>query len=260
MNHSDLDLTSGYISTVSRNQLNSTMDLPVERVQLLKHAGIGQKLTWDLQVNSNAVSVKLVWIKAGKPVEKTGDTTSQAQKKKHLSPSTRRRNAKRMDQWKVKREAVGDNTTCVKTQTADINPSTDETTQTDQHNSDAQAFNIPTVSTKKRERSTQTRCTYSTGSLPKPTKFDPDDPARIDRFPEYTPDIDIGDRPPTHEICSGRRPSKKKKYLSAIPEQGRQTLNPRKLINLNHSNKVWQTLNFKHFSTSRTSLAEKVWS
>jgi hypothetical protein len=65
------------------------MDLPVELVQLLKHAGInGQKLTWDLQVNSNAVSVKLVWIKAGKPVDKTGETTSLAQKKRHLSPST----------------------------------------------------------------------------------------------------------------------------------------------------------------------------
>ena len=73
----------------------------------------------------------------------------EAQKKKHLSPSTRRRNAKRMDQWKAKREAVGDNTTCVQTQTAAINLSQDETTQTDQHNSDAQAINIPTVSTKK---------------------------------------------------------------------------------------------------------------
>jgi hypothetical protein len=104
------------------------------------------------------------------------------------------------------------------------NPSTDETTQTDQHNSEAQAINIPTVSTKKRERWTQTRCTY-TGSLPKPTQFDPDDPALIDRFPEYTPDIYIDDRPPTptHEICSGRRSSKKKKYLSAIHEQGRRT-------------------------------------
>ena len=201
------------------------MDIPVERVQLLKRAGIeGHTLTWDLQVNSNAVSVKLVWIKAAKPVGKTGETTSQAQKKKHLSPSTRRRNAKRMDQWKAKREAVGENTTCVQTQTADINPSQDETTQTDQHNSDAQAINIPTVSTKKSERSTQTRCTY-TGSLPKPTKFDPDDPALVDRFPEYSPDTYIGDRPPTptHDICSGRRPSKKKKYLSAIPEQGRRT-------------------------------------
>jgi hypothetical protein len=111
------------------------MDLPVELVQLLKQID-GKKLTWDLQVNSNAVSVKLVWIKA--------------QKKKHLSPSTRRRNAQRMDQWKAKREAVGDNTTCVQTQTADINPSTDETMQTDQHNSDAQAINTPTVLTKKR--------------------------------------------------------------------------------------------------------------
>jgi hypothetical protein len=42
--------------------------------------------------------------------------------------------------WKAKRESVGDNTTCVQTQTADIKPSTDETMQTDQHNSDAQAI------------------------------------------------------------------------------------------------------------------------
>jgi hypothetical protein len=210
---------------MSRNQLNSTMDLPVELVQLLKYAGIdGKKLTWDLQVNSNAVSVKLVWIKAGKPLKKTGETTSRVQKKNHLSPSTRRRSAQRMEQWKVKREAVGNNTTCVQTQTADINPSTDETTQTDQHNSDTQTINIPTVLTKKMERSTQTRCTYN-DSLQTPKKFDPDDPALIDRFPEYTPDIDIGDRPPTptREICSGRKPSKKKKYFSAIPEHGRRT-------------------------------------
>jgi hypothetical protein len=52
-------------------------------IGLNKHAGIdGKKLNWDLQVNSNAVSVKLVWIKAGKPVDKTGETTSQAPKKK----------------------------------------------------------------------------------------------------------------------------------------------------------------------------------
>ena len=65
----------------------------------------------------------------------------------------------------------------------------------------------------------RTKCTY-TGSLPRPTKFDPDDPVLVDRFPEYSPDKDIGDRPPTptREICSGRRPSKKKKFLSAIPE------------------------------------------
>jgi hypothetical protein len=53
-------------------------------------------------------------------------------------PPSTRRNANRMDQWKAKREAVGENTTCVQTQTAAINLSHDETTQTDQHNSDAQ--------------------------------------------------------------------------------------------------------------------------
>ena len=73
------------------------MDLPVELVELLKHVGVdGKKLTWDLQVNSNAVSVKLMWIKAEKPVEKTGQVISQAQKKKHLSPSTRKRNVQRI--------------------------------------------------------------------------------------------------------------------------------------------------------------------
>ena len=47
------------------------MDLPVELVGLLKHAGVdGKKLTSDLQVNSSAISVKLMWIKAEKPVEK----------------------------------------------------------------------------------------------------------------------------------------------------------------------------------------------
>jgi hypothetical protein len=54
-----------------------------------------------------------------------------------------------VDQWKAKREAVGDNKTCVQTQTDDINPSTDETTQTEQINNDAQANNNPTVLTKK---------------------------------------------------------------------------------------------------------------
>jgi hypothetical protein len=138
---------------VSRNkkQINSTMDLPVELVGLLKHARIdGKILTWDLQVNFSAASVKLVWIKAAKPVEKTGEITSRAQNKKHLSPSTRRRNAQRMDQWKAKKEAVGDSKTCVQTQTDDTNPSTDETMQKDQLNSDAQAINIPTVLIKKK--------------------------------------------------------------------------------------------------------------
>jgi hypothetical protein len=45
------------------------------------------------------LSVKLMWIKAEKPVEKTGQVTSQAQKKKD-SHSTRKRNAQRINQWK----------------------------------------------------------------------------------------------------------------------------------------------------------------
>ena len=118
--YSDLYLTSGNISTVNRNQQNyPTMDLPVELVGILRHAEIdGKKLTWDIHVNSSAISVKLMWINVEKPVEKTGQVTSQAQKKKHISPSTRKRNAQRINQWKAKKnEAVGDSKTCAQTQT-----------------------------------------------------------------------------------------------------------------------------------------------
>jgi len=66
---------------------------------------------------------------------------------------------------------------------------------------------------------------FRDGSMSLSESFDPDDPALIDRFPDYTPETDIGDRPPTptREISSRQRHSKKKKYLSAIPEQGRRT-------------------------------------
>ena len=64
----------------------------------------------------------------------------------HLPPGEETPNVWTSGRWKGKPLV---NTTCVQTQTADINPSQDETTQTDQHNSDAQAINIPTVSTKK---------------------------------------------------------------------------------------------------------------
>jgi hypothetical protein len=57
------------------------MDLPVELVGLLKHAGVDEKkLTWHLQDNSSAILVKLMWIKAEKPIKKTGKVTRQAQK------------------------------------------------------------------------------------------------------------------------------------------------------------------------------------
>jgi hypothetical protein len=54
---------------------------------------------------------------------------------------------------------------------------------------------------------------FRDGSMSLSESFDPDDPALIDRFPDYPPETYIGDRPPTREICSGRRPSKKKKYF-----------------------------------------------
>ena len=142
-------------------------------------------------------------------------------KKKHLSPSTRKRNAQRMEVEGQKGSSWWQYNLCSNTDIRhqplyrwnNANRPAQQRLPSHQHSNSID---------KKRERSTQTRCTY-TGSLPKPTKFDPDDPALIDRFPEYTPDIYIGDRPPTHVISSGRRPSKKKKYLSAIPEQGRRT-------------------------------------
>jgi hypothetical protein len=66
---------------------------------------------------------------------------------------------------------------------------------------------------------------FRDGSMSLSESFDPDDPALIGRFPYYPPETDIGNRPltPTREISSWQRPSKKKKYLSAIPEQGRRT-------------------------------------
>jgi len=229
------------------------MDLPVELVGLLEHAGIdGKKLTWDLQVNSSAISVKLMWIKAEKPVDKTGIVTSQALKKKRLSPSTRKRNAQRISQWKAKRnEAVDDCKTCAETQTDESISKIEESTQTELH-SDEQALHKPTTLTQIRERSTQTkylidteetrtpwnkfttvRSPYIRGKLSYKTEFkdgsvsfsesfDPDDPTLIDRFPDYTTETDLGERPPTptqqRDKNSKRKASKKKKNLSAIPQ------------------------------------------
>jgi len=106
------------------------MDLPVELVELLKHAGVdGKKLTWDLQVNASAISVKLIWIKAEKPITTIGEVTSQVPKKKYLSPSTRKRNAQRINQWKAKRnEAVGDTKVNAVAQTTQSRPSPPQST------------------------------------------------------------------------------------------------------------------------------------
>jgi hypothetical protein len=51
---------------------------------------------------------------------------------------------------------------------------------------------------------------------------DPDDPTLIDRFPDYTTETDLGERPPTptqrREKNSMRKSSNKKKTMSAIPQ------------------------------------------
>jgi len=53
---------------------------------------------------------------------------------------------------------------------------------------------------------------YRDGSTTLSEPFDPDDPALIDRFPEYKTQVNIGDRPPTptSDTSCGHRPSKKK--------------------------------------------------
>ena len=63
-------------------------------------------MTWNKQVNASTVTVKLMWIKAQNPIATFGDIASHAPKKKHMSPSTRKRNAHRLDQWKAKRNRV----------------------------------------------------------------------------------------------------------------------------------------------------------
>ena len=118
-----------------------------------------------------------MWIKAEKPVEKTGQVTSQAQKKTHLSPSTRKRNAQRINQWKAKRnEAVGDSKICAQTQADDNNSVTDETTQTEQLHTDDQALHKPTTLTQIRERSTQTRSNFIGRQLTSTTYLDTKNP------------------------------------------------------------------------------------
>ena len=80
------------------------MDFPVELVELLKHVDVeGKTSNWNLQVNTSAVTTKLIWIKADKPIATIGNVTSQVPKKKHLSPFTRKRNAHCLNQWKAER-------------------------------------------------------------------------------------------------------------------------------------------------------------
>jgi hypothetical protein len=59
-----------HLSSEQNSTNNSTINLPVELVGLLKHAGVDRKtLTWDLQVNASAISVKLIWIWPRNPLQ-----------------------------------------------------------------------------------------------------------------------------------------------------------------------------------------------
>ena len=78
-------------------------------------------------------------------------------------------------------------------------------------------------------RSPYIRCklTYKTefkdGSVSFSESFDPDDPALIDRYPDYATETDFGDRPLTptqqRDENSKRNACKKKTNLSAIPDK-----------------------------------------
>ena len=80
------------------------MDLSVKLLELLKHGDVeGKKLTCNLQVNASAVTVKLIRIKIENHIATIGEVTSQVRKKKHMYPSTWKRNVQRLDLWKAKR-------------------------------------------------------------------------------------------------------------------------------------------------------------
>jgi hypothetical protein len=127
-------------------------------VGLLKHAGIDVKiLTWDLQVNSALYRSSWCGSRLLSPLRKQEKLPAEPRIRStsHLPPGEERPNA--WTSGRQKNKSVGDNKTCVQTQTDDFNPSIDDTAQKDHLNSDGQAINIPTVLTnKKRERSTQT--------------------------------------------------------------------------------------------------------
>ena len=65
-------------------------------------------------------------------------------RKKYPYPTTGKRNAQRLNQWKAKRnEAVVDTKVNVEAQTENRNTQRDETTQTDQQNSHDQVLHKP---------------------------------------------------------------------------------------------------------------------
>ena len=89
-----------------------------------------------------------------------GEVTSQAPKKKYISPSTRKQNTQRLNQWKAKRnETVVHTKVNAEAKRENRNTQIDETTQTDQQNSHDQVHHKPHRVMQRRGRSTQSRST-----------------------------------------------------------------------------------------------------
>ena len=144
------------------------MGFPVELVEPLKHTDVEEKkLTWNLHANASAVTVNLIWIKAEEPIATIWKVASQVPKKKHLSPSTPKRNAHRLNQRKAERnQVVVDINVHADAQTNTHCKQIDDTTQTVQHSSPDLDNNTPVPTStitplskvlQKREWSTQSR-------------------------------------------------------------------------------------------------------
>ena len=134
-------------------------------VELLKHADIeGKKLTWNLQVNASAVTVK-----AEKSIATIGEATIQALNKKHPPPS--KGHTQRINQWKAKRnQAVVNIKVHSEAQIDNLINQIDETTQTDRQSSHDLDHNTPTGVLQNRERSTQSK-KHIKGRALTPTKY-----------------------------------------------------------------------------------------
>jgi hypothetical protein len=79
-------------------QSYTTMEFPVELVELLKHTDV-EISTWNLQVNVNVVTVRRTWINTDHTTATTGNVDIQAS-------STRTSNSQRLSQWKAERNQV----------------------------------------------------------------------------------------------------------------------------------------------------------
>lgn len=122
-------------------------------------------MKWSLTATSDRVEVKLTWIKAPEPVNVT-EKPSQALKKRQ-SPSTRRRNAKRFNQWaETRNKAVGVKDKMSQDTQTDVEHREQDTQTTVETVDDGEM----TTSTPTRDRATQDRG-FARGRAVTPTKY-----------------------------------------------------------------------------------------